>query len=80
MSFPQYLGFLLHLPNLPLQTVRLVRLSYRDMFLSHRSIDRDFVRNLAGDIEAESYQGRGFSAWVDEAEIRLGQSIPGMIN
>lgn len=38
------------------------------------------MRELANDIEAENYQGRDLSVWVDEAEIRPGQSIPGMIN
>lgn len=53
--------------------------SLRDIFLSHRSVDKEFVRKLAGDIEAEAFQGRRLLTWVDEAEIRPGQSIPGMI-
>ena len=53
--------------------------SFRDIFLSHRSVDKDFVRQLAGDIEAEIYQDQQLWTWVDEAEIRPGQSIPGMI-
>lgn len=52
----------------------------RDVFLSHRSVDKTFVRQLAGDIEVESFQGRNLLTWLDEAEIRPGQSIPGMIN
>ncbi len=52
----------------------------RDIFLSHRSVDKTFVRQVAGDIEAESFQGRNLLTWLDEAEIRPGQSIPGMIN
>ena len=54
-------------------------LSFRDIFLSHKSVDKNFVRQLAGDIEAEMYQDRQLWTWVDEAEIRPGRSIPGMI-
>lgn len=53
--------------------------SFRDIFLSHKSVDKNFVRRLTGDIEAEMYQDRQLWTWVDEAEIRAGQSIPGMI-
>lgn len=52
----------------------------RDLFLSHRSVDKQLVRDLAGDVEAESYQGRGLLTWLDEAELRPGQSIPAMVN
>lgn len=52
----------------------------RDIFLSHRSINKPFVRQLAGYIEAECFQGRNLLTWLDEAEIRPGQSIPGMVN
>ena len=52
----------------------------RDLFLSHRSVNKTIVRDLAGDIEAESFQGRGLLTWLDEAEIRPGQSIPAMVN
>lgn len=51
----------------------------RDIFLSHRSIDKDFVRLLAGDIETIPYASRTLLAWLDEAEIRAGQSIPAEI-
>lgn len=54
--------------------------SYRDVFLSHRFTDKDFVRSLAADVETERFQGRNLLTWVDEAEIRPGQSVPGMIN
>ncbi len=54
--------------------------SSRDIFLSHRSIDKHFVRELAADIEAEEFQGRGLLTWLDEAEIDFGQSIPRMVN
>jgi transcriptional regulator with XRE-family HTH domain len=52
----------------------------RDIFLSHRSSDKAFVRQLAADLEAETFQGQAILTWLDEAEIRPGQSIPGMIN
>src|ERR1051325_1287734 len=32
--------------------------SIRDVFLSHRSANKEFVRELAGDIESESYEDR----------------------
>lgn len=38
------------------------------------------MHRLAGDVEAEAYQDRNLSVWVDKAEIRTGQSVPGMIN
>jgi len=52
----------------------------RDIFLSHRSTDKEFVRKLAADIESEHWNGRNLIAWVDEAEIPVGGSIPGHIN
>lgn len=52
----------------------------RDIFLSHRSTAKPFVRGLAADIEAEEFQGRGLLTWLDEAEIDFGQSIPRMVN
>lgn len=52
----------------------------RDIFLSHRSTDKDFVRQLAADIEAEVFRDRGLLTWLDEAEIDFGQSIPKMVN
>ena len=52
----------------------------RDVFLSHRSTDKPFVRELAEDLARELVDDRPLSAWVDEAEIRPGQSIPGLIN
>ncbi len=52
----------------------------RDLFLSHRGLNKDIVRDLAGDIEGEMFQDRNLLTWADEAEIRPGQSIPGMVN
>jgi len=53
---------------------------FRDIFLSHRSTDDDFVWKLATDIERNTYQRRQLFTWVDEAEIRPGQSVVGMVN
>ena len=38
------------------------------------------MRKLAGDIENIVYHDRHLSTWLDEAEIRPGNSVPGMIN
>jgi hypothetical protein len=51
----------------------------RDIFLSHRSADKEFVRRLAADIESEYWQNRTLRAWLDEAEIPPGGSIPAHI-
>ncbi len=40
------------------------------IFLSHNSKDKPFVRKLADDLRKA-----GFYAWVDEAEIKLGDSL-----
>lgn len=40
------------------------------IFLSHNSKDKSFVRKLANDLRR-----RGFYVWVDEAEIKLGDSL-----
>ena len=52
----------------------------KDLFLSHRSCDKEFVRALAAEIEAERFGGRNVRVWLDEAEIRPGESVPQMIN
>lgn len=43
-------------------------------------MDKEFVRALAADLEAHKHGERSLLAWVDEAEIRPGQSIPGAVN
>lgn len=40
------------------------------IFLSHNSKDKPFVRKLANDLRSQ-----GFYVWVDEAEIKLGDSL-----
>ena len=54
--------------------------NFRDIFLSHRSSNKDFVRKLSRDIEENTFQGTQLLTWLDEAEIRPGQSIVGMLN
>lgn len=44
------------------------------IFLSHNSADKPFVNKLASDI-----QKHGHYAWVDRAEIKLGESLIGKI-
>jgi len=60
-----------------------MKMKTRDIFLSHRELDKDFVRRLAADIEQQSSEQnsrRRLQTWLDEAEIRPGQSIPAAIN
>jgi hypothetical protein len=52
----------------------------RDIFLSHSSRDKDVVRQLAAELESATFGDRYVLTWLDEAEIRPGQSIPGQIN
>lgn len=40
------------------------------VFLSHTSVDKPFVRRLAQDLELQ-----GIRYWIDEAEIRVGDSL-----
>jgi hypothetical protein len=42
----------------------------KKVFISHTKSDKDFARHLAKDI-----QSLGFSVWLDEWEIRLGDSL-----
>ena len=43
----------------------------RVAFLSHSSLDKPFVRQLAADLKAN-----GIDVWLDEQRIRVGESIP----
>lgn len=47
----------------------------RIVFLSHSSIDKPFVRQLAADLKAA-----GIDVWLDEQRIRVGESIPERIS
>lgn len=43
----------------------------RIAFISHSSVDKPFIRQLAADLTA-----RGIDVWLDEQRIRVGDSIP----
>ena len=62
------------------QTSKNTPLEHRDIFLSHRSVNKEFARRLTADIESQKAGYRNLSVWFDEAEIRPGQSIPARIN
>jgi len=49
--------------------------SRRVAFLSHSSVDKPFVRQLAADLKAA-----GIDVWLDEQRIRVGESIPEKIS
>jgi len=49
-------------------------MSSASIFLSHNRDDKEFVRRLADDLRRA-----GVTVWVDEAEIRIGDSIIGKI-
>lgn len=44
-------------------------------FLSHSSVDKPFVRQLASDLKS-----RGIQVWLDEQNIKVGESIPEKIS
>jgi hypothetical protein len=46
----------------------------RVAFLSHSSLDKPFIRQLAADLTAN-----GIGVWIDEQRIRVGDSIPDKI-
>lgn len=52
----------------------------RHVFLSHRSVDKSFVRKLKAALEDTSDGLGGYSCWLDEAEIQPGQSITSLVN
>ena len=52
----------------------------RDIFLSHRRIDKPIVWELSATIEAQEFRGRHLMTWVDDAGIRSGHSIVGIVN
>jgi TIR domain len=51
-----------------------------DIFLSHSSANKDFVRNLFNDIESENVSGQPLRAWFDEVDVDFGKSITGLVN
>ncbi len=52
----------------------------RHVFLSHRSVDKAFVRRLKAALEDPSDGSGGYPCWLDEAEIKPGQSITALVN
>jgi hypothetical protein len=53
----------------------------RDLFLSHSSTNKPLVRKIAADVQAhQRADGTLLTVWLDEAEIRPGQSVPGAVN
>jgi len=46
-----------------------------DVFLSHSSSDKPWVRELAKKIDAESFQGRPLRSWFDERELGVGDRL-----
>jgi transcriptional regulator with XRE-family HTH domain len=64
----------------PDQTAQTLQNFRRDVFISHRSTDKVWVRYLAQELEKVNVAGSPIRTWVDEAEIRPGQSITGEVN
>lgn len=50
-------------------------MSHKDVFLSHSSKDKEYVRDLANELDR-----CGISYWLDEAEIKWGENITKKIN
>lgn len=50
--------------------VRFLENNMTSVFLSHNSQDKPFVRRLANDLDAH-----GVKCWIDEAEIKVGDSL-----
>ena len=66
--------------SFPDQTAQTLQNFRRDVFISHRSTDKEWVRYLAEQLETVKVAGNPVRTWVDEAEIRPGQSITGEVN
>lgn len=50
----------------------------RDVFLSHSSKNKTFVRKLGNDVMSDKL-GKQLHAWIDEGQIEKGQSITGAV-
>src|SRR5215472_15380260 len=46
-----------------------------DVFLCHSSEDKEWVRELARKIDAESYNGRNLRSWFDEQHVHAGDRL-----
>lgn len=47
----------------------------KDLLLCHNSVDKDWVRRLGARVEAESWNGRHLSVFLDEWDIEPGENI-----
>lgn len=64
----------------PSRAVSAVSAFTRDVFISHRNTDKEWVRSLAQQLAGVDVGGRNIQVWLDEAQISPGQSITGEIN
>lgn len=64
----------------PQQALQAVGSFKRDLFLSHRHVDKPWVRRLAERLKSINIGSNAISVWFDEAEIKPGKSITGQIN
>lgn len=64
----------------PQRTIAAVAPFTRDIFISHRSKDKEWARLLAQHLREIDLGGRSIQVWLDEAEIAPGQSITGEVN
>lgn len=68
------------LQKFPERTVSAVAPFTRDVFISHRSTDKEWARYLAQHLREIDIGGRNIQVWLDEAEISPGQNITGEVN
>lgn len=47
----------------------------KDLFLCHNSVDKDWVEDLGAEIEAEEWNGRQLSVFLDKWDIEPGENI-----
>ncbi len=52
----------------------------KDIFLCHSSLDKPWVERLASDIEAEEWNGRKLTVFLDKWDIDIGDNIVARIN
>ena len=56
--------------NVKFDSINIKQSAPRSVFLSHSWQDKNFVKRLAEDLEM-----RGITVWLDEAEIKIGDSL-----
>lgn len=52
----------------------------KDLFICHSSIDKDWVKTLGERVEAEQWNGRNLSVFIDAWDIQVGENIILKIN